>query len=74
MDNRIFFNPRDSIAHNHDYKEAVRKGQSFKKEPQAGDLVIAKGPDDEEYPIFYANDALPADPEQSQPYEIKKNL
>ena len=74
MDNRIFFNPGDSIANIHDYNEAVRKGQIFKKEQQAGDLVIAKGPDDEEYAIFYANDALPADHEQSPPYEIKKNL
>ena len=63
MDNRIFFNPGDSIANIHDYNEAVRKGQIFKKEQQAGDLVIAKGPDDEEYAIFYANDALPADHE-----------
>ena len=51
MDNRIFFNPGDSIANIHDYNEAVRKGQIFKKEQQAGDLVIAKGPDDEEYAI-----------------------
>lgn len=31
MDNRIFFNPGDSIANIHDYNEAVRKGQIFKR-------------------------------------------
>ena len=42
MDNRIFFNPGDSIANIHDYNEAVRKGQIFKKEQQAGDLVASR--------------------------------
>ena len=74
MDNRIFFNPGDSIANIHDYNEAVRKGQIFKKEKHADDLVIAKGPDDEEYAIFYANDALPSDHQKSQPYDVKKKL
>ena len=32
METRIFFNPGDSIANIHDYNEAVRKGQIFKKE------------------------------------------
>ena len=49
METRIFFNPGDSIANIHDYNEAVRKGQIFKREREADDLVIAKGPDDEEY-------------------------
>ena len=44
MDNRIFFNPGDSIANINDYNEAVRKGQIFKKEQHTDDLVIAKGP------------------------------
>ena len=57
MDNRIFFNPGDSIANINDYNEAVRKGQIFKKEQHTDDLVIAKGPGDEEYAIFYAKDA-----------------
>ena len=52
METRIFFNPGDSIANIHDYNEAVRKGQIFKKERKIDDLVIAKGPDDEEYAIF----------------------
>ncbi len=74
MDNRIFFNPGDSIANIHDYDEAVRKGQIFKKEKKVDDLVIAKGPDDEEYAIFYAKDALPADHKQSQPYDVQRKL
>ena len=53
METRIFFNPGDSIANIHDYNEAVRKGQIFKREQEADDLVIAKGPDDEEYAIFH---------------------
>ena len=48
MDNRIFFNPGDSIANINDYNEAVRKGQIFKKEQHTDDLVIAIGPGDEE--------------------------
>ena len=52
METRIFFNPGDSIANIHDYNEAVRKGQIFKKERKIDDLVIAKGPDDEEYAII----------------------
>ena len=72
MDNRIFFNPGDSIANIHDYNEAVRKGQIFKKEQQAGDLVIAKGPDDEEYAIFYANDALPPTTSNPNPTRLRK--
>ncbi|WP_461239737.1 hypothetical protein [Paucilactobacillus sp. N302-9] len=75
MPNRIFFNPGDSIANINDYNEAVRKGQIFKKSKQADDLIVAKGPDDEEYAIFYAKDALPADHE-SHPkgYEISKKI
>ena len=42
METRIFFNPGDSIANIHDYNEAVRKGQIFKKERKIDDLVIAK--------------------------------
>ena len=45
MDTRIFFNPGDSIANIHDYNEAVRKGQIFKKERKVDDLVIAKDKD-----------------------------
>ena len=74
MKTRIFFNPCDSIANIHDYNEAVRKGQIFKRERQSDDLVIAKGPDDEEYAIFYAKDALPADHQKSQPYDVKDKL
>ena len=74
METRIFFNPGDSIANIHDYNEAVRKGQIFKKERKIDDLVIAKGPDDEEYAIFYAKDALPADHAKAQPYDVKEHL
>ena len=74
METRIFFNPGDSIANIHDYNEAVRKGQIFKKERKIDDLVIAKGPDDEEYAIFYAKDALPAYPAKPQPFYFKENL
>lgn len=74
METRIFFNPGDSIANIHDYNEAVRKGQIFKRERHADDLVIAKGPDDEEYAIFYAKDQLPADHQASKPYEVKNRL
>ena len=42
METRIFFNPGDSIANIHDYNEAVRKGQIFKRERRDDDLVIAK--------------------------------
>lgn len=75
METRIFFNPGDSIANIHDYNEAVRKGQIFKRERQAEDLVIAKGPDDEEYAIFYAKDAQP-EPKaaKAKPYEVKKRI
>lgn len=72
METRIFFNPGDSIANIHDYNEAVRTGQIFKKERKVSDLVIAKGKNDSEYAIFYAKDQLPADHKKSQPYEIKK--
>lgn len=74
MDNRIFFNPGDSIANINDYNEAVRKGQIFKKEQHTDDLVIAKGPGDEEYAIFYTKDALPADHHASQPYDVQQKL
>ncbi|HJA21932.1 hypothetical protein [Limosilactobacillus panis] len=74
METRIFFNPGDSVANIHDYNEAVRKGQIFKRERHNDDLVIAKGPNDEEYAIFYAKDALPAEHRASQPYEVKKKL
>ena len=74
METRIFFNPGDSIANIHDYNEAVRKGQIFKKERKIDDLVIAKGPDDEEYAIFYAKDALLADHAKAQPYDVKEHL
>ena len=74
METRIFFNPGDSVANIHDYNEAVRKGQIFKRERHNDDLVIAKGPNDEEHAIFYAKDALPAEHRASQPYEVKKKL
>ena len=74
METRIFFNPGDSVANIHDYNEAVRKGQIFKRERRSDDLVIAKGHDDEEYAIFYAKDALPAERKESKPYEVKKKL
>lgn len=74
METRIFFNPGDSVANIHDYNEAVRKGQIFKQERHNDDLVIAKGPNDEEYAIFYAKDALPANHHASQPYDVKKKL
>ena len=74
METRIFFNPGDSIANIHDYNEAVRKGQIFKRERHADDLVIAKGHDDEEYAIFYAKDRLPADHQASKPYDVKNRL
>ncbi|KRN58511.1 hypothetical protein [Limosilactobacillus secaliphilus] len=74
METRIFFNPGDSVANIHDYNEAVRTGQIFKKERKVSDLVIAKGKDDSEYAIFYAKDQLPADHEKSKPYEVKKRL
>lgn len=74
METRIFFNPGDSIANIHDYNEAVRKGQIFKNERHSDDLVIAKGPNDEEYAIFYAKDALPADHQKSKPYNVKNKL
>lgn len=74
METRIFFNPGDSVANINDYNEAIRKGQIFKRERQNDDLVIAKGPNDEEYAIFYTKDALPASHAKSQPYEVKKKL
>ena len=46
----------------------------FLKERKIDDLVIAKGPDDEEYAIFYAKDALPADHAKAQPYDVKEHL
>ena len=74
MDTRIFFNPGDSIANIHDYNEAVRKGQIFKKERQVDDLVIAKDKDNEEYAIFYAKDAQKESDSQTKPYEVKKRV
>lgn len=74
METRIFFNPGDSIANIHDYNEAVRKGQIFKKERKVDDLVIAKDKDNEEYAIFYAKDAKKQPVEQTKPYEIKKRV
>ncbi|KRM11745.1 hypothetical protein ABTQ33_01740 [Paucilactobacillus suebicus] len=75
MADRIFFNPGDSIANIHDYNEAVRKGQIYKSEKRADELVIAKGPDDEEYAIFYANDALPKDHDKHpKEYKVQKRL
>ena len=74
MDTRIFFNPGDSIANIHDYNEAVRKGQIFKKERQVDDLVIAKDKDNEEYAIFYAKDAQKESDPQTKPYEVKKRV
>ena len=38
------------------------------------DLVIAKGPNDEEYAIFYTKDALPADHKASKPYDVQRKL
>lgn len=74
METRIFFNPGDSIANIHDYNEAVRKGQIFKKERKVDDLVIAKDKDNEEYAIFYAKDAKKEPAEQVKPYEVKKRV
>ena len=74
MDTRIFFNPGDSIANIHDYNEAIRKGQIFKKERQVDDLVIAKDKDNEEYAIFYAKDAQKESDSQTKPYEVKKRV
>lgn len=74
MDTRIFFNPCDSIANIHDYNEAIRKGQIFKKERQVDDLVIAKDKDNEEYAIFYAKDAQKESDSQTKPYEVKKRV
>lgn len=75
METRIFFNPGDSIANIHDYNEAVRKGQIFKRERQADDLVIAKGPDDEEYAIFYAKDAQPdGSAKETKQYQVQRKL
>ena len=74
METRIFFNPGDSVANINDYNEAVRKGQIFKRERRNDDLVIAKDPNDKEYAIFYAKDALPAEHKKSKPYEIKNRL
>ena len=74
MDTRLFFNPGDSIANIHDYNEAVRKGQIFKKEKRADDLVIAKDHDNEEYLIFYAKDARADHDKTAKPYEVKKHV
>ena len=74
MDTRIFFNPGDSIANIHDYNEAIRKGQIFKKERQVDDLVIAKDKDNEEYAILYAKDAQKESDSQTKPYEVKKRV
>ena len=74
METRIFFNPGDSIANIHAYNEAVRKGQIFKRERRNDDLVIAKGPGDEEYAIFYAKDAAQKPVAGQKPYQIKHKL
>lgn len=75
MDTRIFFNPGDSIMNIHDYNEAVRKGQIFKKERKVDDLVIAKGPDDEDYAIFYAKDLKhQADEHANKAYDLKRHV
>ena len=74
MDTRIFFNPGDSIANIHDYNEAVRKGQIFKKERKVDNLVIAKDKDNEEYAIFYAKDAQNKPVASAKPYEVKKRV
>ncbi|BAP86645.1 hypothetical protein LOOC260_121390 [Paucilactobacillus hokkaidonensis JCM 18461] len=75
MDNRIFFNPGDSIANINDYNEAVRKGQIFKTKKKEDELVIARNQHDEEYAIFYAKDALPADhSSHPQGYEVTKRI
>ena len=74
METRIFFNPGDSIANIHDYNEAIRKGQIFKKERKVDDLVIAKDKDKEEYAIFYARDAKQEPHDSTKPYEIKKHV
>lgn len=74
METRIFFNPGDSIANIHDYNEAIRKGQIFKKERKVDDLVIAKDKDNEEYAIFYARDAKQEPHDSTKEYEIKKHV
>lgn len=74
MDTRIFFNPGDSIANIHDYNEAVRKGQIFKKEKRVDDLIIAKDKDNEEYLIFYAKDAKKEPVAEAKPFEVKKRV
>lgn len=74
MDTRIFFNPGDSIDNIHDYDEAVRKGQIYKRERQVKDLVIAKDKDNEEYAIFYAKDEQPAKAKSAKQYEVKKRV
>lgn len=75
MADRIFFNPGDSIANIHDYNEAIRKGQIFKRAKSSDELVIAKGPDDEEYAIFYANDELPKNHEKHpKEYNVEKRI
>lgn len=74
METRIFFNPGDSIANIHDYNEAVRKGQIFKKERRMDDLVIARDKDNEEFAIFYAKDAKPATSDSVKQYEVKKRV
>ncbi|WP_373841969.1 hypothetical protein [Limosilactobacillus sp.] len=74
METRIFFNPGDSIANIHDYNEAVRQGQIFKRERHSDDLVIAKGPGDEEYAIFYAKDAVKNPGKGQKPYDVKNTL
>lgn len=75
MSDRIFFNPGDSIANINDYQEAVRKGQLWKNNKSLDDLVIAKGPDDKDYAIFYAKDALPEGyKDHPNAYEVKKKI
>ena len=75
METRIFFNPGDSIMNIHDYNEAVRKGQIYKKERKVDDLVIAKGPDDADYAIFYAKDMKhDAKDQNDKPYDLKRHV
>lgn len=74
MDTRIFFNPGDSIDNIHDYNEAVRMGQIYKRERKVDDLVIAKDKDNEEYAIFYAKDEQPEHASNAKQYEMKKRV
>ncbi len=71
----IFSSRRLHHKNIHDYNEAIRKGQIFKKERQVkNDLVIAKDKDNEEYAIFYAKDAQKESDSQTKPYEVKNEF